>query len=170
MTEPMTKLKIVIAGDPAVGKTTLIKKFSTKKFEEDYKMTVGFQISKIEKIIGYDNVQFMVYDIAGQERFKIMRHRFYAGADGCILVFDLTNKDSLKNIEMWYKECINLSENSQVKLILVGNKHDLHRVVPREIGKKVADVIKVPYYETSAKNGLNVDEIFEELYHLVVKS
>ena len=168
MTEPTVKLKIVIAGDPAVGKTTLINKYSTKRFEEDYKMTVGFQISKINRDIGEDIVQFMIYDIAGQERFKIMRHRFYAGADGAILVFDLTRKDSLKNIEMWYKECVNLSENHNLKLILVGNKHDLDRVIPEEIGRKVADVIKVPYFETSAKSGLNVDDIFNEMYNLIV--
>ena len=169
MAEPTVKLKIVVAGDPAVGKTTIINKYSTKKFEEDYKMTVGFQISKINRRIGEEEVQFMIFDIAGQERFKIMRHRFYAGADGCILVFDLTRKDSLKNIEMWYKECVSLSENSHVKLILVGNKYDLDRIIPEEIGKKVADVIKVPYFETSARTGLNVDNIFEELFNLIMK-
>ena len=168
MPEPTRKLKIVFAGDPAVGKTTIINKYSTKKFEEDYKMTVGFQISKITRMIGNEEVQFMIFDIAGQERFKIMRHRFYVGADGCILVFDLTNKDTLKNIEMWYKECITLSENNDVKLILVGNKSDLNRIIPEEIGKKVAGVIKVPYFETSAKTGLNVDNIFKELYNIII--
>ena len=168
MSEPIVKLKIVVAGDPAVGKTTIINKYSTKKFEEDYKMTVGFQISKINRTVGNDEVQFMIYDIAGQERFKIMRHRFYAGADGCILVFDLTKKDSLKNIEMWYKECINLSGNENLKLILVGNKKDLDRMIPEEIGRKVAAVIKVPYFETSAKTGLNVDNIFMVLYNLII--
>ncbi|MHA1784854.1 MAG: Rab family GTPase [Candidatus Helarchaeota archaeon] len=169
MTENLIKLKIVVIGDPAVGKTTLITKYSTKKFVDDYKMTVGFQISKIVKDIGKSKVQFMINDIAGQERFKIMRHRFYAGADGCLLVFDLTNKVTLKNIEMWYKEAKQYVGNDELAMMLIGNKHDLKRVIPQEIGEKVADVIKVPYYETSAKTGLNVDKIFEKLYDLIMK-
>jgi len=158
------KLKIVMCGDPAVGKTTLITKYSTRKFVDDYKMTVGFQISKIEKKVAKQDVQFMIFDIAGQERFKIMRHRFYTGADGCMVVFDLTNKDSLKNIEMWYKECYQLSENDDVKFILIGNKTDLERAIPKEIPEKVASVLKIPYIETSAKTGLNVNKIFKDMY------
>ena len=163
------KLKIVICGDPAVGKTTLITKYSTKEFIDDYKMTVGFQISKIDRKINDQDVQFMIYDIAGQERFKIMRHRFYAGADGCMVVFDLTRKESLKNIQMWYKEAFQLSENDDVKFMLIGNKHDLEREVPSEIPEKVASVLKIPYIETSAKTGLNVDEIFKDLFTAITQ-
>jgi len=163
------KLKIVICGDPAVGKTTLITKYSTRKFVDDYKMTVGFQISKIQKKIANHDVRFMIFDIAGQERFKIMRHRFYTGADGCMVVFDLTNKDSLKNIEMWYKECYQLSENDDVKFLLIGNKTDLERAIPKEIPQKVASVLKMPYIETSAKTGLNVNKMFNDMYTAITK-
>ncbi len=163
------RLKIVVCGDPAVGKTTLINKFSTQEFIDDYKMTVGFQISKIERNIDGQDVQFMIYDIAGQERFKIMRHRFYAGADGCMVVFDLTNKESLKNIEMWYKECHNLSENDNVKFMLIGNKDDLERNVPNEIPEKVSQILKIPYFETSAKTGSNVDQIFKDMFLSIIQ-
>ena len=163
------KLKIVICGDPAVGKTTLITKYSTKIFVDDYKMTVGFQISKIIRKVAKQDVQFMIFDIAGQERFKIMRHRFYTGADGCMVVFDLTNKDSLKNVEMWYKECYQLSENDDVKFLLIGNKSDLERKIPKEIPEKVASVLKIPYIETSAKTGVNVNKIFTDIFKAISK-
>lgn len=154
------KWKVVVIGDPAVGKTTLMLRYTQKKFRELYVPTVGVQVSrKIVKIDDY-HCSLNVWDIAGQQKFSNVRKLFYEGADAVIVVFDTTEKQSFINSSTWYKDFLSLNN---INLgVLIGNKIDLEkkRVILLEWGQTLSEKMGFPYYETSAKTGKNVEKVF----------
>lgn len=158
--------KIIIIGDPVVGKTSLIKKYVKNQIESEYLPTVGAEISHqpVNLMLGNQilNVSLMIWDIAGQKQFKQLRKVYYNGAKGIVMVFDLTNPQTLASIPTWYEEAVgyNLGE---VPMILVGNKNDLDSL--RQVSSEDIDQVKdsthvADYYETSALNGEHVTEMF----------
>lgn len=165
------KWKIIVLGEPAVGKTTLMLKYTEKKFRELYIPTVGAQVSKKELVFNGSSenktaVDLYIWDIAGQSKFLKVRKVFFEGAHGFFLVYDVTNEDSFIKTAKWFKD---LKKSRPFKKeftgILIGNKIDLQaqREVPREDGEKLAKEMNVDFEETSAKTGENVNEIFERI-------
>lgn len=158
--------KVILGGDGAVGKTSLIQTFVQGKFQQDYKATIGTSIMKKEcEFQGWDSsVRFMIWDLAGQKQFTRVRQSYLTNAKGGFLVFDVTRIDTFENIERWYKETIRGAGND-INLILIGNKIDLEdeRVVTTEMGKKLADELGLPYLETSALDNDIVEEAFRTL-------
>ncbi|MHA1651245.1 MAG: GTP-binding protein [Candidatus Helarchaeota archaeon] len=164
------KWKIIVIGDPSVGKTTLMLRYTQKKFRELYIPTVGAQISrKIVKIEGY-LCSLNIWDIAGQQKFSNIRRLFYEGADAAIIVFDLTNKTSFINSSTWYNDFSSHSDSSFG--VLIGNKVDLkkNRIVLQEWGEKLAEKMGFQYFETSAKTGKNVENVFSYLATTIFES
>ncbi|HMF30279.1 MAG TPA: Rab family GTPase [Candidatus Lokiarchaeia archaeon] len=158
--------KIIIIGDPVVGKTSLIKKYVKNQIESEYMPTVGAEISHqpVKLMVGSEivNVSLMIWDIAGQKQFKQLRKVYYNGAKGIVLVFDLTNPQTLASIQTWYEEAAGYNLG-KVPMILVGNKNDL--VDERQISQEDVDQVKAAahisdYVETSAVNGEHVTEMF----------
>ena len=162
-------LKIIIIGEPAVGKTSLVKKFITGKFAIDYKASIGTNIFT-KKIITTDiDITLQLWDIAGQERWINMRHSYYSGAKGVIIVGDLNRKNTFDQIEkFWVQDIKNYC--SHVPIILLANKKDLlNKIEEQEIislGKRIkTDLIMF----TSAKTGDNVELAFLKISKRAIK-
>ncbi|MHA1300946.1 MAG: Rab family GTPase [Candidatus Helarchaeota archaeon] len=162
------RFKIAVCGDPAVGKTSIILRFTDRAFRRTYIPTMGVNIS--EKRVNYKDakIEFIIWDIAGQNKFSRMRKHFYTGADGQILVFDLTNLETLKNIQKWYDD-IKRFLNEDIKGILIGNKNDLieNRNKNKESIENMARSLNLAYIETSALTGENINEAFYKLAEIL---
>ena len=158
------KIKLVIIGAPAVGKTSLVKKFVSQHFSNDYKASIGTNIF-IKKIFFNSNnkkinVTLQLWDIAGQERWTLMRDTYYKGTHGALLIVDLTRKRTLNQIEeFWYPD---LKKNcGQIPTILIGNKNDLYRKITDNEINHLGLKLGIDYViTTSAKIGMNVDHAF----------
>jgi Ras-related protein Rab-2A len=168
--------KIIIIGDPAVGKTSLIKKYVKTTIDSEYLPTVGAQISKqpVKLLIGKDiiNVALLFWDIAGQDHFKVLHKVYYNGAKGVILVFDLTKPNTLTSIQKWQSEALGYLKK-KIPMILVGNKSDLKDQikVTKEDINNMKEIIHVSdSYETSALDGTNVTEMFYTIAERVYSS
>ena len=163
--------KIVVIGDASVGKTSLIKKYTAGSFNQEYIKTVGAQFSRYSKVIG-DNirVRLLFWDISGQDEFEFMRPKFYHGARGAIVTFDLTREDTSKNVMTWYNEL--RRHVGVIPTILFGNKFDLIKdpdSFDDSIIEKEIEMDKFyKFYKTSAKTGAHVHEAFDAIIrHLV---
>ena len=163
--------KLILGGDGAVGKTSMVHRFVENKFAKDYKSTIGTSIMKKEcKFDGLNStVRFVLWDLAGQSQFKKVRQSYLSNAEAGILAFDVTNPISFQNIENWHKEILSASPN--ITLILIGNKIDLEdeRLVSREDGEKTAENLGIPYIETSAKTGESINDAFRMLALQMIK-
>ncbi|MFX1256041.1 MAG: Rab family GTPase [Promethearchaeota archaeon] len=165
--EDTLRFKIVLAGDGAVGKTSLRKKYMGEGFEVDYKQTIGADYALCETKLENSAFKFQIWDLAGQPIFKDVVKPYYEGSTGAIMVYDVTRAESLDNLKHWINDLFNYG--GLMPVVIVGNKIDLKRVVPPEAGKTfVADMsnnygITFHYFETSAVTGVNVKETFEAL-------
>lgn len=162
------KWKIVVIGDPSVGKTTLMLQYTEKKFRELYIPTVGVQVSVKDVILsdekGKDSkVGLYIWDVAGQVRFAKIRSLFYEGANAFIIIYDITNRETFINSSRWYKDLTDIL-GTKIHGFLVGNKIDLpNRQISPKSGKILADKMDLSYLETSAKTGENVDKLFSKI-------
>ena len=168
MSEYEKVYKLVMLGDEAVGKTSLIIQHTEHKFSESYKMTIGTDISakliEVEEKKVKTNVYLIIWDIGGQEKYRILRESYLRGASGALLIFDLTNKRSFMNILEWVEEVKKFC-GLEIPMILLGNKKDLKAecAVQTAEGEKLAKELNIEYYETSAKSGTNVDKAFNSI-------
>ena len=158
--------KLILGGDGAVGKTSMVHRYVDNDFASDYKSTIGTSIMKKECTFKEleSAVRFIIWDLAGQAQFKRVRQSYLANAEAGILVYDVTNRSSFENIEKnWYIEISKASPN--IALNLVGNKIDLvsERVVSRDEGEALAQKLSLTYFETSAKTGENINDAFKML-------
>ena len=162
-------LKILIIGDAAVGKTSLVRKFITFKFSVDYKKTIGCDVYTKNIQIDDEIVTLLLWDIAGQKSWQSFRNIYYKGAHGAIVMFDLTRYNTFNpNIEHWIKELWDYT--GLVPIILIGNKVDLIdlRDVRKKDPKKYSEAINCKYIETSAKTGENVDDAFHYITRKII--
>ena len=165
------ELRIILVGDSNVGKTSLINRFMGNDFQENYQCTINVDF-KIKTITFSSSIaaELKIWDTCGQERFKSLTSKYFKDAHGVVLVFDVSDLSTFKNLSFWLKEIKNNS-NSNIKpeIILVANKIDLEdRKVTNETGKEFANKNKIMYVETSAKNGLNIDSPFEKLSDVLI--
>ena len=165
------ELRIILVGDSNVGKTSLINRFMGNDFQENYQCTINVDF-KIKTITFSSSIaaELKIWDTCGQERYRAMTRQYFKDALGIVLVFDISDLNSFKNLSFWMKEIKNYS-NSNIKpqIILVANKIDLKdRKVTIETGKEFANKNKIMYVETSAKEGLNIDSPFEKLSNVLI--
>jgi len=157
------KFKIVICGDPSVGKSSLILRFTNNAFRRHYIPTLGVHVSdKIFKI-NESYIQLVLWDIAGQQKFQTMRQQFYLGSDGLFLIFDLTKPNTLESISNWYFDIQNqLKDRPALTGFVLGNKKDLALGSDSisEKGSDLAGYLNLGYIETSALTGENVESAF----------
>ncbi|MFX0103753.1 MAG: Rab family GTPase [Candidatus Hodarchaeota archaeon] len=156
------KMKIAICGDGNVGKTSLVIQFTEKAFRSTYLPTIGVNITEKSVYYGKNCIKFVLWDIAGQAKFTTVRKHFYTGAQGVILIFDLTNPQSLGSITGWYSD-VKKTLGDSFNGVVLGNKCDLkeERAVSDADAQELASSLGMPYFETSAKTGENVDAVFD---------
>ena len=164
-------LKLIIVGDSGVGKTNILSRYINNEFSQTSKATVGVEffstlVKKNRKLI-----KLQIWDTAGQERYKSITSAYYKGAKGAFVVYDITKKDSFNNIEKWIKE-LKINGDEDIFIILIGNKSDLEEM--REINvedvKKKAEELKIGYFETSAKDGSNIEHAFDVIVGEMMKN
>lgn len=166
--------KIVILGDAAVGKTSLINMYIEQSFSEDYKPTLGANI--IRKDVHVDeinaSVRLIMWDLAGQEKYNVIRSMYFQGCVGALLVYDVTRHNTFETINSKWLKDFRKYVKKEGTYILIGNKIDLkdERVVSTEDGEKYAKEIDASnFIETSAKYGENVEHAFSNLVNQILK-
>jgi len=167
--------KIVLLGDAAVGKTSLITQYCEGSFSEDYRATLGANI--VRKDVSLDNlnakVRLIMWDLAGQEKYSVIRSMYFQGCVGAFLVYDITRYHTFDSINSKWLKDFKRYVKKEGAYILIGNKSDLkdQRVVPTEKGKQLSDEIKASnFIETSAKLGENIEEAFSLLVYQILKN
>jgi len=169
--EPKRAYKIVLIGDPEVGKTSIRRKYMGKSFRADYLKTLGADFAAQKVDVEGESVLLTIWDLAGQSIFHGMRSSFYHGCKSALVVCDVTNSKTLENSLKWAEEATKFAKNSLQELYLIGNKIDLKddRVVqPTELEKFAHEFstsfnFPVKVYETSALTGENINELFEHM-------
>ena len=154
--------KIIIIGDQGVGKSCLSIKASRNYFEDFYSPTVGFEFVSFNVRIEDKNIKLQIWDTCGQEVYRSLISSFYRSASLAIIVYSIDNEESFNNIEKWLND-IKTQSSPDVKIFLIGNKADLDdkRKITREQGEKFSNEHKISFFtETSAKTGLNVQNVF----------
>ncbi|MFX0105994.1 MAG: Rab family GTPase [Candidatus Hodarchaeota archaeon] len=168
------QFKIIIVGDPNVGKTSLILRYTDNAFRRNYVPTLGVMVS--DKIFKIEDsvIQLTLWDIGGQQKFDRMREAFYRGSDAVFLVFDLTQPESFNNIPKWFSDVVEQLKNRSKELIgfIIGNKSDLadQRKIKSEMANQLASQLELGFIETSALLGENVDDAFSTIANLLYKS
>ena len=161
-----TVYKVLLLGDSSVGKTCFLLRYCDRTFQEAHLSTIGLDYRlKTMTLKNNKNIKLQIWDTAGQDRFRALTKNYYKGANGIILIYDISTTQTFENVKVWINQ-IKEEANANVIIYLVGNKIDLptdKRTVSEEEGQKLANEYKFLFKEASAKEGTNVNEIFQEL-------
>jgi Ras-related protein Rab-8A len=161
-------IKLLLIGDSGVGKSCLLLRFAENSFTPSFITTIGIDFKTKRVDIGGKTVKLQIWDTAGQERFRTITSAYYRGAMGIVLVYDVTDENSFRNIRNWMKN-IDQHASAGVVRALVGNKCDIgDRAISFQQGKSLADEYGIPVFrETSAKTGEAVEDMFMDLARIV---
>eukprot|EP01130_Rhizamoeba_saxonica_P010830 TRINITY_DN4465_c0_g1_i2.p1 TRINITY_DN4465_c0_g1~~TRINITY_DN4465_c0_g1_i2.p1 ORF type:complete len:219 (+),score=51.55 TRINITY_DN4465_c0_g1_i2:39-695(+) len=153
--------KFIVIGDAASGKSCILHKFTTGKFKDTSTHTIGVEFGSKVCEVGGKLVKEQIWDTAGQERFRSVTRSYYRGTAGCLLVYDITNRESYNNVPHWLDDARKLA-TSDLVICLVGNKVDLadERKVTFLEASRYATENDIMFLETSAKSGDNIEEAF----------
>ena len=153
--------KILLVGDSGVGKSSILLRYTDDEYKPEYISTIGVDFKIRSLSYGDKTIKLQLWDTAGQERFQMITSSYYRGAHGIIIVYDITCKESFKNIKNWLHQ-INQYANEKVLKIIVGNKSDLQdkRVVEKKEVEEFCKENNIYHIETSAKNSNNIKDIF----------
>ena len=155
------KFKIIFLGDQGTGKSCILNRFVDDKFDENYQATVGLDFQSKNVKIDNQDIHLLLYDTAGQEKFRSLIPMYTRDANIIMLVYDITRKESFNNIPIWIKDLTNV-KFEEVIFVLIGNKIDLNdkREVNKEEGEKYSEENNMIFEEVSAKTGENFPELF----------
>ena len=159
--EDAQHFKLIFLGDQYVGKSSILNRFYQDKFEADYQATIGLDFHSKNVNIGGNTVRLLLYDTAGQEKFKSLIPMYIRDANIILVVYDITNKDSFIHTDHWVNETKDLKREDAI-FVLVGNKIDLeeNRVVSSKEAEDFATQKGFLFFEVSAKTGDHVEELF----------
>ena len=164
--------KLLLLGDSAVGKTCFFTRFTDNIYMESHLSTIGTEIS--DKIVEVDDkkkknkkikIRVQLTDTAGQDRFRFVAGNYFKSTNGILLLYDVTSQTTFDHITNWIKQ-ITDNASADVRIILVANKIDVtseERVVSKEAGEELAKKLNLKYMEGSAKENINIAEIFNTL-------
>jgi small GTP-binding protein len=154
--------KVIVLGDSGVGKSSIISRFVSDKFSFCPDATIGVSFCIKSVTVGQETINLQVWDTAGQEIYRAVTRSYYRNSDCAILVCDLTKPLSFDSLSYWIRD-IQMLAPEKCKIVIVGNKVDLSpRAVSLEALQELGDGIASPVFETSAKSGSNIRELFEE--------
>ncbi|MFX0136622.1 MAG: Rab family GTPase [Candidatus Hodarchaeota archaeon] len=167
--ETSHRFKIILYGNVAVGKTSIVNRYVNNKFEQDYISTLGYNV--LEKIIETKGarISFLIFDIGGQEQFTELRKQYSKGANAALIMYDITNRESFDNVRNWVSDLMEFTDNA--RFVLIGNKVDLEdqRAVTAEEGAILADQLFADgFFETSAKENIGIDKAFLKFAEILV--
>lgn len=156
-------IKVVVVGNGAVGKSSMIQRYCKGIFTKDYKKTIGVDFLERQILVNDEDVRLMLWDTAGQEEFDAITKAYYRGAQACVLVFSTTDRESFEAIGSWWEKVE--IEVGDIPTVLVQNKIDLldDTVIKNEEAEGLAKKLKLRFYRTSVKEDLNVNEVFKYL-------
>lgn len=162
-------IRLVIVGEPCVGKSTVIQRYSKGDFIPHYISTIG--VDFFSKVLNVDgkNIKIQVWDTAGQERFRTITKSYYRKTAGIILMFDVSKEESFDKLSYWLADIEKFKEPS-AKVLLIGNKSDLEKRVSQSKIEQLCDVFKLNYLETSARLNKNIDQIFTDIIRGIINS
>lgn len=165
--------KLVLLGEGGVGKTALRHRYLGQGFKQNYQMTIGADFAAKRDTVDGETITAQIWDLAGQIRFSKVREGYYKGAVGALLVFDIVRRNTFEIIPEWLDELLRNNNEKMVPIILIGNKGDLRGMDQNEVTVEEAEnyaralsewsEFEVPYIETSALTGEQVDEAFQKL-------
>ena len=168
--EPSMTFKILTIGESGVGKTCVLRRFVENKFLKNHLATIGIDFKTKTLNINNQEIKLKIWDTAGQERFRNITTQYYKGADGIVLVYDVTDEASYEKIKDWMDQILSNTQRDEIGLVLLGNKCDVEpRVVTEDLGNKMAEELKTSYFETSALTGQGIKEAFEKLTRDIMK-
>jgi Ras-related protein Rab-5C len=166
---PATPVKLVLLGEAAVGKSSLVLRFVSNDFQENKEPTIGAAFLTQKCTIGDKTIKYEIWDTAGQERFASLAPMYYRNAQAALVVYDITKPASFIKARHWVKE-LHEQASKDITIALVGNKYDLVaddgddeeslRKVSVEEGRNLAEEEGLLFFETSAKTSYNVNEVF----------
>ena len=165
------KCQLLIIGDSTVGKTSILSRYANGTFNSSYLATVGLDNFTKDELIDNKMVRIKIWDTAGQERYKSLTKGFFRNAQGIMIVYDVTNSETFENLKYWIQSIKTQmeSEIDKIPVIIIGNKVDSEE---REIKIEEAQLFSknqnYPYFETSAKTGLNIDDTIRFLVSEVI--
>ena len=170
-------LKVIALGNGGVGKTAITRRYASNKFEHEHKITIGVDITTKEIQIDNYIAQLTIWDTGGQEAFQELIPMYYKGALGALIIYDITDRKSFESVDYWINEVKRHCNPLIPVVILVANKQDLdeERKIKDEEGEKKAKELskkmgkKVMFFRTSAKNGENINDLFETLTREILK-
>lgn len=158
----MNTYKVVIVGNAATGKTSILNRYVFGKFHDNTPSTIGVEFTHKDTD---DDTKLTFWDTAGQERFQSLMSSYYRGAHAIMFVYDVTNRESFLNLEKWWREHLAYGDPRNCAAMLVGNKTDLQRVVDKKEATAWALGKGLTYSELSSKDGSNVNTTFDTLIH-----
>lgn len=170
-------LKVLVLGDPATGKTSIIKRYVHNFFSGHHKTTVGvdFHLKQLQINSSGTTVRLQLWDIAGQDRFGAIARVYYKDAFGAMLVYDVTRHSTFETVSKWKAEIdakVLLPNSKPLPVVLIGNKCDLDRT-PAIDEAKIEDIVKncsfVDHFETSAKHNINIDKAAKFLVEKILE-
>lgn len=163
--------KLLIIGDAGVGKSSILLRFTDDSFDDYIQSTIGVDFKVKHLDVMDKRVKITIWDTAGQERFRTLTSSYYRGAQGVIMVYDVTRPDSFNNLQHWLKEVKLYSPNNGegVVKLLVGNKIDLERKVSRETAENWARSQGMLFLEASAKTKMGIRQCFMEVVQKIVE-
>ena len=166
------KCQLLIIGDSTVGKTSILGRYANGIFNANYLATIGLDNFTKDEIIDNKTIRIKIWDTAGQEKYQSLTKGFFRNAQGIMVVFDVTNSETYKDIKYWTQsiKAHMSSDIDEISVIIIGNKIDSNE---REVKRGEAEIycqeLGYPYFETSAKTGENVDETIKYLVKQVIK-
>ncbi|XP_038069935.1 ras-related protein RHN1-like [Patiria miniata] len=158
--------KICLVGDMNVGKSSIVHRFVRNSFSEEKTSTLAAAFFEKELSVNGETVKMCIWDTAGSEKYRSLTPLYFRGADGIVLVYDITDEKSFLNLRTEWIPSIRMRTDTNMALVVVGNKLDLEktgRVVPSDEARGYADLLNAIFFETSAKTGENVERIFTQL-------
>ena len=158
------KIKLMILGDSSVGKSSILRKYCKNEFLDKYITTIGIDFQIKNLTINNKKIKLQVWDTAGQERYRVVTKNYFNTSDGFIIIYDITNRETFTNINNWIEQITTIVGNN-VKCVIFGNKNDLNnkRKVETDEGKELAEKFNFKFFETSAKEGNNIEEGFKSI-------